>query len=158
MSESIINNYQNRCVQTLDQHLEAENQHDLEAILETYGNAPQVHVNGDAFVGIEKVRFFHDRFGFGGKGSFSQIQVHEKNRYITESVIIIEQELTAVHTSTWQDYEPTGKRFTIPVCTVYSFDADGKLAREDVYFDSYRLRKQLGLIDFSDSNIYPSQS
>lgn len=134
------------CLLCLKNHLDAENRHDLEAIMATYGKSPVVNINGQPFEGIEAVRFFHDRFGFGGSGAFSDVYVREKKRRICENAVVIEQELSGIHTGKWQGKEATGKLFTMPVCTIYSFDSSGKLIREDVYFDSTIMLRQLGLM------------
>ena len=139
------NAHRNACLKNLDEHLRAENDHHLDDIMATYGLNPVVNINGQLFEGMDKVRFFHDRFGFGGNGSFSEVHVIEKKRRTCEDSVVIEQELNGLHTGVWQKHEPTGKKFTIPVCTIYSFGPNGELSREDVYFDSLALLKQLGL-------------
>lgn len=133
-------------LKTLDEHLQAENDHCLDDIMASYASDPIVNINGQLFEGIESVRFFHDRFGFGGNGGFSEVHVTEKKRRIFQDCVVIEQELNGIHTGTWQKHDPTGKKFIVPVCTIYSFDQNGKLLREDVYFDSALLLKQLGLL------------
>ena len=142
-----MNFHLQKCLECLDKHLQAENHHDLEAIMATYGSNPLVNINGQIFSGEAAVRLFHDRFGFGGNGSFSDVQVKEKKRFISDDhTIIIQQELHGRHTQRWQGHEPTGKTFTMPVATFYSFNDQAQLIREDVYFDSLVLLKQLGLL------------
>lgn len=127
----------------LKEHLDAENRHDLEAILATYVPDPRVTINGQTFQGIERVRFFHERFGFGGNGAFSELKVDERKRHPSGNAIVIEQTVSGMHTGTWQGIPPTHKRFEVLACTVYTF-ADGKLSSEDVYFDASAIYRQLG--------------
>ena len=134
-------------VKLLNEHLEAENSHDIEAILNTYGPDPTVVINGHVFSGIESIRKFHERLGFGQNGSFSDLRVDERHRYINDDAIVIEQMLSGRHTGTWQGIAATGHRFEIPVCTIYSFDEGNRLAGERVYFDSAALLKQLGVVE-----------
>jgi predicted ester cyclase len=54
----------------------------------------------------------------------------------------VEQTLAGHHTGTWRGLGPTGRTFSIAVCTVYAFEG-GKLARESVYLDEGRLRHEL---------------
>ena len=70
----------------LGAHLEAENNHDLAAIMETYVASPRVTINGQDFLGTDAVRLFHDRFGFGGDGAFSDVTVKERARHVCGSV------------------------------------------------------------------------
>lgn len=130
------------CLRT---HLEAENRHDLAAIMETYVASPRVTINGHEFRGADAVRLFHDRFGFGGNGAFSEVTVRERARHPCGSVVVLEQLLSGVHSGRWQGHQPTGRKFEVCVCTVYAFSPQAKLDSEDVYFDSHLLRQQLGL-------------
>jgi hypothetical protein len=128
----------------LDEHLAAENGHDLVGIIATYSPSPVIELNGSRIVGTAAVREFHRSFGFGGSGdaSFSDVHVAERRRHRTGTAIIIEQTLTAVHSGIWRGLAPTGRAVSVAVCTVYEFE-DGKLARENVYLDEGRLRHLL---------------
>lgn len=129
---------------TLARHLEAENAHDLDAIMATYAEHPAVVLNGRAIEGTERVREFHARFGFAGAGgSFEDVAVDERHRHATDRAIVIEQTLRGRHVGTWEGLAATGRTFAIAVCTVYRFDDAGLLVSEDVYFDRQRLRDQL---------------
>jgi predicted ester cyclase len=50
------------------------------------------------------------------------------------------------HTGEWQGIAATGRKIEVAVCTVYKFDERGKLASENVYFDTGSLLKQLGVL------------
>jgi predicted enzyme related to lactoylglutathione lyase len=129
----------------LDEHLRAENAHDLHAILATYGASPVIELNGKRIEGHAAVREFHRAFGFGGGdgASFSDVHVAERHRHRVGDAVIVEQTLRGTHSGTWQGLAPTGRAFEVAVCTVYVFDADGKLACERVYLDEGRIRRQL---------------
>jgi hypothetical protein len=133
----------------LDEHLAAENAHDLDRIMATYGAAPLIVLNGQRIQGATAIREFHRSFGFGSdgsdgsRGSFSHVHVAERARHHAAGAIIIEQTLSGVHTGTWMKKPPTGRRFEAHVCTVYRFDDAGMLASEDVYFDLAWLDRQL---------------
>ena len=127
----------------LARHLEAENAHDVDGIMATYVERPVVVLNGRAIEGRERVQMFHERFGFGGGGSFADVHVAERHRHVTADAIAIEQTLSGRHVGEWEAMAPTGKRFEVAVCTVYRFAPDGLLQSEDVYFDRVRLREQL---------------
>ncbi len=129
----------------LNAHLEAENAHDLDAIMATFTDAPVVELNGQRIAGRARVHEFHRSFGFGGAGmgSFSDVRVAERRRHHAREAIIIEQTLTGVHTGEWQGLAPTGRSFALAVCTVYVLDESGRVAEERVYFDQGWLRRQL---------------
>jgi hypothetical protein len=129
----------------LNEHLATENAHDLDAIMATYVDVPVVDLNGHRIEGQSKVREFHRDFGFGDgdHASFSSVQVLERARHRAQGAIVIEQTLTGVHTGEWQGLAPTGRTFSVAVCTVYVFDDRGRLAIERVYFDQAGVRRQL---------------
>jgi predicted ester cyclase len=133
-------------IKLLNEHLEAENRYDIEAIMRTFERDAEVIINGNVFSGLDSIRKFHERLGFDQNGGFSNLRVSERRRYVHEDAIIIEQTLSGVHTGKWQGIAATGRRFDIPVCTVYTFGSENKLAGESVYFDSALLLKQLGAI------------
>jgi hypothetical protein len=127
----------------LDEHLAAENAHDLDRIMATYGPSPVIHLNGRAIEGDVAIREFHRSFGFGGEGSFSEVHVAERTRYRAANAIVIEQTLSGVHRGTWMKIAATQRRVEVAVCTIYLFDESGKLAAEHVYFDAGWLERQL---------------
>ena len=65
----------------LDEHLAAENAHDLDSIMATYTTTPVIEppvieLNGTRIEGLAAVREFHRSFGFGGgEGSFCDVHV-----------------------------------------------------------------------------------
>ena len=129
----------------LAEHLAAENEHSLERIMATYAPEPLIVLNGQRIEGPEAIRRFHASFGFAGDGgSFTGVHVAERFRHAcADGAVIIEQTLSGVHTGEWQGLAATGRKFSLDVCTVYSFAADGKLASERVYLDLAWLRRQL---------------
>jgi SnoaL-like polyketide cyclase len=143
MSDSLTKEQLAARLRLLNEHLEAENRHDIEAIMETYEQDPEVVVNGKAFRGLSPIRKFHERLGFGPDGGFSELHVGERHRYTHDEAVVIEQTLSGKHTSAWQGLAASGRSFSIPVCTVYTFGEQNKLACERVYFDSALLLKQL---------------
>lgn len=127
----------------LKAHLEAENAHELEAIMATYSDSPSIELNGSRIEGLAATCEFHRSFGFGGgEGSFSDVHVAERRRYATHDAIVIEQTLTGRHTGAWRGIAATGATISIAVCTVYAFEG-GRLARESVYLDEGRLQRTL---------------
>ena len=128
----------------LNEHLAAENAHDLGRIMATYAATPVVELNGTRIEGLAAVREFHHSFGFGGdaQASFSDVHVAERRRHHAANAIVIEQTLTARHTGASRGLAPTGRPVSIAVCTVYVFE-EGLLASEHVYLDEGRLRHQI---------------
>jgi len=131
----------------LDQHLAAENRHDLDGIMATYSPDAVLVLNGHALTAPKTIRRAHDALGFADRGAFSELRVEERVRFVSADAIVLEQELSGRHVGTFEGLAPTGRRFAVPVCTVYVFADDGRLASERVYFDRAVLRRQLGARD-----------
>ncbi len=127
----------------LQAHLDAENAHDLEAIVATFAEDALLILNGEAFRGRDLIRKVHQRFGFGDNGAFSELRVREVDRHVGEKAMVLEERLSGRHTGRWEGLESTGRTFDIAVCTVYVFDPAGLLAAERVYFDGASLMEQL---------------
>lgn len=134
-------------IDLLNEHLEAEKRYDIETIMLTFETDATVSINGHVFSGHESIRKFHERLGFNQQGGFSSLSVGERQRYVHDEAIIIEQTLSGIHTGTWQGIAATRRSFEVPVCTVYTFGRENKLSGERVYFDSALLLRQLGAID-----------
>ena len=130
----------------VDEHMRAENAGDLNGIMNTFGERPTFILNGDTLAGHESIRAFYEGFGFGGQGGFTHIHVDERQRHISDDVVILEVMVSGEHTGTWQGIPATGKRFEVPLCAVFVFDEEGKLAGERVYMDGALLLRQLGVL------------
>jgi predicted ester cyclase len=136
-----------RRVALLEEHLSAENAHDLDGIMKTFGQGARLILNGYTFGDHDRIRAVHEDLGFSERGGFSDLRIEERRRYVTDDAIIMEQTLSGQHTGTWQGVAATGRSFKVAVCTVYTFDEEGKLAGENAYFDGAFLLKQLGALD-----------
>ncbi len=133
-------------LRVVDEHMRAENAHDVDAIMRTFVEDPTFVVNGDTISGQGNVRAFYEGFGFGGGGGFADIRVEERGRHVGDDAVVLEVVVTAEHAGTWQGIPATGRRFEVPLCAVFLFDAEGKLAGERVYMDGSLLLRQLGVI------------
>lgn len=133
-------------LRVVEEHIRAENADDLDGIMRTFGEHPTFVLNGDTFAGQEGIHAFYEGFGFGGRGGFTNIYVDVRQRHLSDDVIILEVTVSGEHTDTWQGIPATGRRFEVPLCAVFLFDGEGKLAVEKVYMDGALLLKQLGVL------------
>jgi len=127
----------------LQAHLDAENAHDVDAVVATFAEDAVLILNGEVFRGRDLIRKVHHRFGFGDDGAFSELKVREVERHVGEQAVVLEEMLSGRHTGRWEGLDPTGRRFEIPICTVYVLDSAGLLSAERVYFDGAALMRQL---------------
>jgi predicted ester cyclase len=128
----------------LEEHLQAENAHDVNAIMKTFAHNGVLVFNGLPLSDHDHIRALHEGLGFSEQGGFSDLRIEEKQRYVSDAAIILEQLVSGTHTGEWQGLAATGRKMQVAVCTVYKFDEEGKLVSENVYFDTGSLLKQLG--------------
>jgi steroid delta-isomerase-like uncharacterized protein len=133
-------------LQLVEDHIRAENEHDVNGIMETFVPEPTFVLNGTTVNGHESIRGFYEEFGFGEKGGFANLHVETLQRHVSDEAIILELTLSGEHQNTWQGIPATGRKFEIPACAVFFFDKAGKLAGERVYLDGALLLKQLGVL------------
>ena len=133
-------------LQLVEEHVRAENEHDVNCIMKTFTTEPTFVLNGATVTGHESIRGFYEEFGFGGKGGFANLHVAVLQRHVSDEAVILELMLSGEHQNTWQGIPATGQRFEIPACAVFTFDEAGKLAGEGVYLDGALLLKQLGAL------------
>ncbi|HZS05540.1 MAG TPA: ester cyclase [Blastocatellia bacterium] len=130
----------------VEEHCLAENNHDLKAIMETFGRNPVFGLNDLEVSGRETVEGLYAGFGFGERGSFSDLRIEVVNRHVNDETIILEITLGGKHTGDWNGLAPTGKEFRVPACAVFTFDDEGRLAGEKVYADLSIILRQFGVI------------
>lgn len=136
-----------RRLRLVEEHVRAENKHDLDRIMATFGDTPRFVLNGVDIVGHDAIRGLYESFGFGERGSFSDVAVSVRYRHMSANAIVLELSLSGRHSSEWQGVAATGRLFEVPLCAVITFDPDGKMAGERVYFDSAVLLRQLGALN-----------
>jgi SnoaL-like polyketide cyclase len=113
-------------------HMEPENGHDMDGVMETFSKDTQVVYNGIPFPNAEAIRQIHVALGFDSKGALEGLRVNPEREHFTDDEIVIEGHLSGKHVGPFFGFEPTGLDVQIPYVTFYRFDAAGKLASERV--------------------------
>lgn len=113
-------------------HVDAENAHDIEAIMASFAPHAIGRMNGDVSTGPEGVRQGHVLFGLSEEpGIFSDLQVVHEVEHFSDEEIIYEGHFVGVHTGTAPGFPPpTGKEVILPYVVVYRFDCEGLLVSE----------------------------
>lgn len=130
----------------VEEHMRAENAHDVDAVMRTFVEDPTFVINGDTISGPDDVRSFYEGFGFGGRGGFADLHVEERGRHVAADAVILEVTVTGKHADTWQGIAATGRQIEVPLCAVFPFDGEGRLTGERVYMDGALLLRQLGVL------------
>ncbi len=64
------------------------------------------------------------------------LQIEVQRRHVTDDAILVEVMIRGTHLGEWRSLPATGRRVEFPLCGVYTFDADDRLAGERIYYDT----------------------
>jgi steroid delta-isomerase-like uncharacterized protein len=130
-------------LRTVRDHIRFENAHDLAAVLATFGSSARYDDEpwDEHHMGRDAVRSFYEDL----LRALPDLEIEVKNEHATNEAVIIECLIRGTHGGTWRDLPATGRRLEFPLCGVYTFDEDGKLAGERIYYDRATVLRQCGV-------------
>ena len=73
------------------------------------------------------------------------LEIEVQRRHVTDDAILVEVMIRGTHLGGWRGLPATGRRVEFPLCGVYTFDADDRLAGEKIYYDRGTVLRQLGV-------------
>ena len=127
----------------VDEHVQAEIDHDLDAIMRTWGANPwfdDVAWEEQSY-GRDAIRAHYDEL----LKSFPDLGIEVHRRHVTDDFVILEVTVSGTNLGQWRALPPLGRRMESRVCALYSFDADGMLELERTYYDKALVLEQLGI-------------
>ncbi|HKW19014.1 MAG TPA: ester cyclase [Terriglobales bacterium] len=127
----------------VEEHIGFENAHDLDGVLGTFGEVARYDDEpwGEHHKGKDGVRSFYSSL----MKALPDLQIVVQRRYITDDAIIVEVLIRGTHLGVWRDLPATGRRVELPLCGVYTFDENDRLAGERIYYDRGTVLRQLGV-------------
>lgn len=130
-------------IQLVEEHVQAENAHDLDRIMTTFGEQARYEDQpwDEHYEGPGGVRAYYTRL----LAALPDLHIGVARRHVTHDHVILEVTITGTHRGTWRGLPATGRRVRIPLCAVYTFDDVGKLAGERIYYDRAAILAQIGL-------------
>ncbi len=133
----------------VEEHIRLENAHDLEGVISTFGDTAQYDDEpwGEHHKGKDGVRSFYS----GLMKALPDLQIIVQHRYVTDDAIIVEVIIRGTHLGAWRSLPATGRRVEIPLCGVYTFDENDRLAGERIYYDRGTVLRQLGVFHEPES-------
>ncbi len=115
------------------EHYAAENEHDLERIMDTFAKDAVMHYNHQPFSSDEEIRRVHGYVGMSAApGALSGLQHIIDEEHFTDDETVIEGRLCGKHTKEFLGFEPSDRDVELPFVAFYRFDDDGKLTSERV--------------------------
>jgi steroid delta-isomerase-like uncharacterized protein len=73
------------------------------------------------------------------------LEIAVQRRHVTEDAILVEVIIRGTHLGAWRGLPATGRRVETPLCGVYTFDENERLAGERIYYDRATVLQQLGV-------------
>jgi len=127
----------------VEQHVRLENEHDLEGVLGTFGETARYDDEswGEHYQGRDGVRRFYEQI----MKALPDLQIEVQRRHVTDDAILLEVVICGTHLGRWRGLPPTGRRVEFPLCGIYTFDAEDRLAGEKIYYDRGTVLRQLGV-------------
>lgn len=120
-----------------------ENAHDLEGILDTFGDAvayeDQAWLN--EYAGAAGIRSYYEQL----LEASADLRIDIESEHVGEATVVLEVVIRGTHTGNWYGLPSTGRRFEFPLCAVYTFDSNDRLAGERIYYDRATVLAQLGV-------------
>ena len=101
------------------QHIRLENEHDLEGVLRTFGDAARYD---DEPWGRNGVRRFYEQL----MTAMPDLEIEVQRQHVTDDAILTEVVIRGTHLGGWRGLPATGRRVEFPLCGVYTFDADDR--------------------------------
>jgi steroid delta-isomerase-like uncharacterized protein len=118
-------------VKLVEVHVQAEVDHDLEAIMRTLGETPwfdDVAWDEQSY-SRDEIRSHYDEL----LHAFPDLGIEVKERRITDEAVILEVIVSGTHLGDWRDLPALGRKMASRVCAIYTFDEKGMLALERTY-------------------------
>src|SRR5437867_11660847 len=107
-------------IKVVEEHVHAENAHDIHRIMATFGARPTLTFNGTTFYGHTSIRVCYEDLGFGGpQGGFANLRAEILHQHVSEEAITVEAMLRGTHNQTWQGIPATGREVAIPACEIF---------------------------------------
>jgi steroid delta-isomerase-like uncharacterized protein len=150
-STSIPKDIQSARIAIVEQHIRLENAHDLEGVLGTFGKGARYDDEawGEHFLGGAGVRQFYEQL----MRALPDLEIDVQRRHVSDDAILVEVIIRGTHQSEWRGLPATGRRVEFPLCGVYTFDAEDRLAGEKIYYDRATVLNQVGVFHDPQSTI-----
>ena len=143
-STSIPSDRKSARLALVQQHVQLENEHHLEGVLGTFGENAQYEDEawGDSYPGREGVRSYYE----GLMAALPDLEIKIRQQHVTDDHILLEVLICGTHLGPWRGLPATGRRVEVPLCGVYTFDDEDRLAGERIYYDRATVLRQLGVL------------
>ena len=127
----------------VEEHVRLENQHDLEGIMRTFGGAARYDDEpyDGHYIGRDGVLAYYEDL----LRAMPDLAIDVQHRHASEGAVVLEVIISGHHLGAWRGLPPTGRPVRFPLCGIYTFDDEDRLAGEKIYYDRATVLRQLGV-------------
>ena len=104
-------------------------------------HATMTRLGGEHYKGANGVRVFYGQL----MKALPDLEIDVQRRHVTDDTIVLEVIVRGTHLGEWRGLPATGQSVDVPLCGVYTFDSDDRLAGERIYYDRGTVLRQLGV-------------
>jgi steroid delta-isomerase-like uncharacterized protein len=132
-----------RRLEAVAEHVRRENAHDLDALMATFGasgfydDAPW----NEHHDGLAAVRAYYEALFRAAP----DLHIDVVATHAAGEAVVLEVRLRGTHLGTWRGLPATGRRLDVPICGIFTFDEQDRLAGERIYYDRATVLTQLGV-------------
>lgn len=127
----------------VEEHVQHENNHDLDGILSTFGEDPvyEEQAWNERYEGLSGVRDYYVAL----IEAMPDLFIDVRRSHVTDETIVLEVVISGTHQGPWRGLPATGRSVEFPLCAVYTFTEEDELAGERIYYDRATVLRQLGV-------------
>jgi steroid delta-isomerase-like uncharacterized protein len=134
---------QSRRMALVEEHVRFENEHNLDRVILTFGDTARYDDEAwnEHYSGLEQVRQFYAQI----MSALPDLNIDVVRRHVAAETIVLEVIIRGTQLGAWRGLPATGRRVEIPLCGIYTFTSDDRLAGERIYYDRAMVLRQLGV-------------
>ncbi len=127
----------------VEEHVRRENAHDLPGIMATFGHRAWYDDEpwGEHHEGRDAVHTYYETLLV----SLPDLHIDVIHCLAGDEGVALEVRISGTHLGSWRGLPATGRSVNFPLCGLYTFDDEGKLAGERIYYDRGSVLHQVGL-------------
>jgi steroid delta-isomerase-like uncharacterized protein len=127
----------------VEEHVARENAHDLPGIMATFGHRAWYDDEpwGEHHEGRDAVHGYYESL----LTSLPDLHINITRCLAAEEGVALEVRISGTQLGPWRGLPATGRAVVFPLCGIFSFDEEGRLAGERIYYDRGSVLRQVGL-------------
>ena len=126
----------------VEEHVLAENRHDVDATMGTFGETASFQMNAEPLPGRAAVTAFYTEL----MQAFPDLRIEITRRHAADEAVVLEVVIRGTQRADFRGIPSAGRTAEFPLCAVFDFDEHDRLRAETVYFDSALMLTQLGAL------------